>query len=264
MTIGREQYVELPTVGREFRPSYLFMMKCLLYSRMETGLVSNKDFYDEDVNVYIAHLLNSFINPGYVERSRSFLSKYDTEVFRRLGESRDARLKYTLYKTNADFLLVSLGIFDNPAACAGPGEPVAGHARGEPRPVEEADIGRGRTYYRFAYSFSQQIHGRNAAVTDVLEKLSVGFDKYLRVLAHMRGEYLNLVRSLTRGEIYHLERVVNESARKDSLKGKQDELLDLYLEWKRTREGNLRDQMRRLQEEIRSIQPEFRFEVPEL
>jgi hypothetical protein len=263
MTVTREQYLELPTSGRELRPTYLFMMKCLLYSRMETGLVSNKDYYDEDVNVYIAHLLNSFINPGYVERARSFLSKYDTEVFRRLGESRDARLKYTLYKTNADFLLVSLGIFDNPAACAGPAESIPGPPRGDSRPVEAADLGRGRSYYRFAYSYSQQIHGRNAAVTDVLEKLSVGFDKYLRVLAHMRGEYLNLVRSLSRGEIYHLERVVNESAREDSIKGKQDELLDLYLEWKRTRGGDLRTRMSKLQEEIRSLQPDFRFEVPE-
>lgn len=263
MTVVREQYLELPTMGRELRPSYLFMMKCLLYSRMETGLVSNKDYYDEDVNVYIAHLLNSFIDPGYVDRARSFLSKYDTEVFRRLGESRDARLKYTLYKTNADFLLVSLGIFDNPAACAGPGEPCSGPGRSESPPVEEADIGRGRAYYRFAYSYSQQIHGRNTAVTEVLEKLSVGFDKYLRILAHMRGEYLNLVRSLSRGEIYHLERVVNESAREDTVKGKQDELLDLYLEWKRTRDGSLRDQMQKLQDEIRSIQPDFRFEVPE-
>ena len=86
MTAVREQYLELPTNSRELRPTYLFMMKCLLYSRMETGLTSNKDFYDEDVNVYIAHLLNSFINPEYVERARTFLSKYDTEVFRRLSE----------------------------------------------------------------------------------------------------------------------------------------------------------------------------------
>jgi hypothetical protein len=88
------------------------MINCLLYSRMETGLVSNQDFYDEDVNVYLAHLLHSFINPEYVEQSKKFLSKYDTEVFRRLSDSGDARLKYTIYKTNADFLLVSIGIFD--------------------------------------------------------------------------------------------------------------------------------------------------------
>jgi len=35
------------------------MLKCLLYSRLQTGLVSNKEYYDEDVNVYMAHLLQA-------------------------------------------------------------------------------------------------------------------------------------------------------------------------------------------------------------
>jgi hypothetical protein len=258
----REQYFELPATSRELRPTYLFMMRCLLYSRMETGLTSNKDCYDEDVNVYIAHLLNSFLNARYVERARGFLSKYDTEVFQRLSRSTDARLKYTLYKTNADFLLVSLGIFDNPEIIPEAAAPGAPPSRLHFRPTEEAFIGRGRAYYRFAYTFSQQIHGRNAAVSDVLEKLSLGFDKYLRILAHMRGEYLNLLRSLSRGEIYHLERVVNEAALQEDVKHKQDELLDLYLEWKRTRDAALREKMQALQDEIRHVLPEFRFEVP--
>ncbi len=267
MTAVREQYLELPGTGsRELRPTYLFMMKCLLYSRMETGLASNRDYYDEDVNVYIAHLLNSFIRSDYIERAKGFLSRYDTEVFERLSQSTDARLKYTLYKTNADFLLVSLGIFDQPDLV--PGAPGTTGARHEGpavwKPSEEAVIGRGRTYYRFAYTYSQQIHGRNAAVSDVLEKLSVGFDKYLRILAHMRGEYLNLLRSLSQGEIYHLERVVNEAARQENIKQKQDELLDAYLEWKRTRDPGLREEMNRLQTEIQTALPEFRFEVPEV
>ena len=112
-------YVDLKEGGRNLQPTYYFMINCLLYSRMETGLVSNQDFYDEDVNVYLAHLLHSFINPDYVEQSRRFLSKYDTDVFRRLSQSTDARLKYQIYKTNADFLLVSIGIFDNPGVAAG-------------------------------------------------------------------------------------------------------------------------------------------------
>jgi hypothetical protein len=260
----REQYLELSGTTREARPTYLFMMKCLLYSRMETGLVSNKDYYDEDVNVYIAHLLNSFIHPDYIERARPYLSKYDTEVFRRLSRSRDARLKYTLYKTNADFLLVSLGIFDNPEMTfeSGVQGTAAGGDRAFLRPLEEAYVGKGRTYYRFAYSYSQQIHGRNTAIGEVLEKLSSGFDKYLRILSHMRGEYLNLLRSLSRGEIYHLERVVNESQRQQMLREKQDQLLDLYLDWKRTRDTNVKEQMDALQKEIRGLAPEFRFEVP--
>ena len=51
-------YVDLKDTSRELQPTYYFMVNCLLYSRMETGLVSNQDFYDEDVNVYLAHLLS--------------------------------------------------------------------------------------------------------------------------------------------------------------------------------------------------------------
>jgi len=263
---AREQYLELPATSRDSRPTYLFMMKCLLYSRMETGLVSNKDYYDEDVNVYIAHLLNSFIHPDYLERARPYLSKYDTEVFRRLATSRDARLKYTLYKTNADFLLVSLGIFDNPelnfeAGTAAPGATLERHRL---RPTEEAYVGKGRTYYRFAYSYSEQLYGRHTAISEVLEKLSTGFDKYLRILTHMRGEYLNLLRSLSRGEIYHLERVVDESQREQTVKEKQDRLLDLYLEWKQTRDVKLKTRMEELQREIAEMVPDFRFHAPGL
>lgn len=261
---AREQYMELPRGDRDLRPTYLFMMKCLLYSRMETGLVSNQDGYDEDVNVYIAHLLNSFIHPDFIDGARPYLSKYDTEVFHRLSRSKDARLKYMLYKTNADFLLVSLGIFDNPEGTLADGVPSAAATpeRLRWKPSEEACVGRGRTYYRFAYSYSQQLHGRNRAITDVLEKLSQGFDKYLRILAHMRGEYLDLLKKLSRGEVYHLERVVNESQRQEALRAKQDQILDLYLEWKRTQDSTVRAQMEALLAEIRELDPGFRFEIP--
>src|SRR6476620_6095776 len=216
-------YVDLKDTSRDLQPTYYFMVNCLLYSRMETGLVSNQEFYDEDVNVYLAHLLHSFINPEYVDQSKKFLSKYDTDVFRRLSTSSDARLKYLIYKTNADFLLISIGIFDN-AAGAGPG-------RAKLQPAEEAYIGRGKTYYHFAYSYAQQVHRKNQGVSEVLEKLSVGFEKYIKILSHMRGEYLDLVQRFSEGEVYHLERAVNESARQDLIKAKQDQLLELYTQW---------------------------------
>src|SRR5215471_7746915 len=79
-TMNPRSYVDLKESNRALEPTYYFMINCLLYSRMETGLVSNQDFYDEDVNVYLAHLLHSFINPEYVEQSKKFLSKYDTDV----------------------------------------------------------------------------------------------------------------------------------------------------------------------------------------
>jgi hypothetical protein len=229
------------------------MVNCLLYSRMETGLVSNQDCYDEDVNVYLAHLLHSFINPEFVEQSRRFLSKYDTDVFRRLSNSTDARLKYLIYKTNADFLLVSIGIFDNPMLPSG--------AR-RAQPSEEAYIGRGKTYYHFAYSYAQQTHRKNAGVAEVLEKLSVGFEKYIRILSHMRGEYLDLMKRLSQGEVYHLERSVDEHAQQELLRLKQDELLELYAAWKSRPSPETEESLERVVDEIKALNPAFKFELP--
>jgi hypothetical protein len=254
LEMNPRHYVDLKETRRDLQPTYYFMINCLLYSRMETGLVSNQDFYDEDVNVYLAHLLHSFINPEYVEQSKKFLSKYDTDVFRRLATSSDARLKYLVYKTNADFLLVSIGIFDNPAAADG--------HKGKLQPGEEAFVGRGKAYYHFAYSYSQQMHRRSQGVGDVLEKLSVGFDKYLKILSHMRGEYLDLMKRLSHGEVYHLERSVNEQSRQELLRVKQDELLELYSAWKAAPSAEVEESLARVVSEIREINPEFRFELP--
>ena len=252
--INPRHYVDLKDSSRDLQPTYFFMINCLLYSRMETGLVSNQDCYDEDVNVYLAHLLHSFINPEYVEQSRKFLSKYDTDVFRRLSSSTDARLKYQIYKTNADFLLVSIGIFDNPAMAAA--------SRARMRPSEEAYIGRGKTYYHFAYTYSQQMHRKNAGVSDVLEKLSNGFEKYLRILSHMRGEYLDLMKRFSQGEVYHLERSVDEHAQQELLRTKQDELLELYTAWREKHEAETEVSLERVVGEIRALNPSFKFELP--
>jgi hypothetical protein len=247
-------YVDLKENTRDLQPTYHFMINCLLYSRMETGLVSNQEFYDEDVNVYLAHLLHSFINPEYVEQSKRFLSKYDTDVFRRLSTSSDARLKYLIYKTNADFLLISIGIFDN-AAGGGPG-------RAKLQPAEEAYIGRGKTYYHFAYSYAQQVHRKNQGVSEVLEKLSVGFDKYIRILSHMRGEYMDLLKRFSQGEVYHLERSVDETSQQEMLRVKQDELLEHYTAWKQEPTAEHEENLERVVCEIRRLNPEFKFELP--
>ena len=247
-------YVDLKEAGRRPEPTYYFMINCLLYSRMETGLVSNQDYYDEDVNVYLAHLLHSFLNPEYVEQSKKYLSKYDADVFRRLQSSNDARLKYVIYKTNADFLLVSIGIFDQPMAPEATGE--------HPKPAEEAYVGRAKTYYHFAYSYSQQISRRQSGVSEVLEKLSVGFEKYLKILSHMRGEYLDLGRRFSDGEVFHLERTVNEAGKQEQIKAKQDQLLELYSTWRRQPTPELEADMDRLARDIRELNPDFRFALP--
>jgi hypothetical protein len=256
----RFQFFEIgPTRDRGLRPSYYFMMRCLLCSRVETGLVSDSNGYDEDVNVYLANLLNAFINPDYVERAQRYLSPYDHEVFHRLMRSSDARLKYTIYKTNADFLLVSLGLFEDPGQVTRGGRRRARSAS----PSEEATMGRGRVYYHFAYSYAQQVYRKNPGIADVLEKLSRGFDRYLKVLSHMRGEYLDLLSRLTQGEVYHLERCVSEDRQNCAMGSLQDAFLDAYLDHQAGRTAETRARLTDAARRMQSVDPSFRFEVPE-
>ena len=239
---------------RNLRPTYHFTVSCLLYSRIESGLVADQGCYDEDVDVYLSHLLHAFIHPEYAEQSRKSLSRYDAEVFRRLAGSSDARLQYLIHKSGSDFLLISVGVFDNPASPENPGP--------ETRPSEEAYVGRGKTYYHFAYTYSQETHRRNAGVSEVLEKLAVGFDRYLKILSHMRGEPLDLAQRLAQGEVYRLERTVNEAALQQLLRSKQDELLELYSAWRAQPTPETVESLERLVGEIRELNPDFHFELP--
>jgi hypothetical protein len=262
MDNSRFLFTDLGDEARNVKPSYYFMMRSLLHSRVDTGMVSQEGGEEEDVNVYLAHLLQAFGDPAYLESARPYLHRYDHEVFDRLARSTDARLKYKIYKTNADFLLVSVGIFDNPSqvllgrVSGGPG------ARPHPvlEPSEEATIGRGRTYYQFAYVYSQQLAATRPAVGEVLEKLARSFDRYTQILAHLRGEYLDLVSQFSQGEIYHLERSVNREQFRERLHERQDAFLDAYAAWRRSGTEEDRERLIAAAAAVKEMDPGFAFD----
>jgi hypothetical protein len=258
---SRFLFTDLTDEARSVKPSYYFMMRSLLHSRVDVGDTSEAGNEEEDVNVYLAHLLQSFSDPEYLEGAKPYLHRYDHEVFGRLSRSTDARLKYRIYKTNADFLLISIGIFDNPSQTLLnrlPGSGAAWHRDLEP--TEEAIMGRGRTYYQFAYNYSQLVYRQKPAISEVLEKLSSGFDRYTRILAHLRGEYMDIIHELSRGEVYHLERTVNSQQKRQLLRDRQDAFLDAYAEWKRDPSDMHRDALDDTIVRLRELDPDFRFD----
>ena len=243
-----------PNNKREIEPTFFFMLNCLLYSRLETGHPSNKDFYDEDVNMYLTNLLCSFMKPEYHHRVKKYISRYDTSLFSKIENSSDVRLKYTIYKTNADFLLISIGIFKN--GTGGKLDPTALLMNSE-----EASMGRAKTYYNFAYSYSQSMFNKSSGISEVLEKLSVGFERYVEILSHMRGEYFNILERLGKGEIYHLERSIDKDAASKELKDLQDKFLDLYSEYMRDKSEELRNKLKKMVTVIKRIDPSFSFHI---
>ena len=68
-------YVPVEQTGSlgERAPNVSFMIHALLSSRVETGL-SDEDAREEDVNIYLTHLLCEYIRPTYHLRVRVSMS----------------------------------------------------------------------------------------------------------------------------------------------------------------------------------------------
>lgn len=182
------------------------------------------------------------------------MSRYDTNLFAKIEESNDVRLKYTIYKTNADFLLISIGIFND-------GERPAAESATLFKNTEEAHMGRAKAYYNFAYTYSQSMFRRTSGIGDVLEKLSRGFERYVEILSHMRGEYFNILDRLSTGEVYHLERSIDKLEVSEELKVLQNKFLDAYSKYMRTKDGKLREKLRKLAKEIQRLDDSFDFHI---
>jgi Skp family chaperone for outer membrane proteins len=198
------------------------------------------------------------MNPDFHERTRKYLSPYDTDLFDKVRNSPDVRLKYTIYKTNADFLLISIGIFRNPDGSR-PGTKDAFM-----KDNEEVYVGRAKAYYQFAYSYSQSMFRKATAISEVLEKLSRGFEQYVDILSYMRGEYFNILERLSSGDVYHLERAIDRAESDRELRALQDQFLDMYSEYMKTNKAELKEQLRELAKKIQRIDESFRFTMDQI
>jgi hypothetical protein len=124
---------------------------------------------------------------------------------------------------------------------------------------EEVYVGRAKAYYQFAYSYSQSMFRKATAISEVLEKLSKGFEQYVQILSYMRGEYFNILDRLSSGDVYHLERSLDRMESDKELKALQDEFLDLYSDYVKSKDPALKEQLRELARKIQKLDETFRF-----
>lgn len=247
----RISYTPLGESGAGPAPADFFMIDRLLDGRMSSGNPSNGDFYDEDVNIYLAGLLTGMVC-GHEEAAR-LVVPYDADLFELVRAEPDPRVNFHRYRVNADFLLVSLGLFGGP-----PGRPCQSPAL---RIGRESYAGRGSTYYGMAASYARETFRGPSAIGDVMGKLSLGFETYVRILSVMKSESLDLVPRITEGELYHLQRSVLDEERRALIPAARDEFLDA---WSRHRdEGSTRSfaDLARAAKRLRELDPEFRFEI---
>lgn len=228
-----------------------FILQSLLSSRVDTGLCDENIPHEDDVNVYLTHLLCRWIDPRRHVHEAGYLRGFDHETFEQVQYSTNSRLKYTVYRANADHLLILLGIFDNargrrPSSC-------------ELQPTRESWMGRAQTYYDFASTYSRVVFGSESAVPHVLGKLALRFEDYVRLLSHLRSEYLHLITRLSEGSFYHLQEEVNAQVVSVSYDG----FLDALVEWRNNPTPENRQALRQVVDRLQQVDPDFRWEWPE-
>jgi hypothetical protein len=242
-------------VGADVQTSYFFMLNCLLHSRVHTGLESNSEFYDEDVNVYLAHLLNSHIDPARSAAAAEYVAPDDATVHRMIADAGDDRQRYRIYKTNADFLLIAVTIFD-----------VFEDRHYNRHPAlhipRESHIAKAAVYYSLAASYASRLGCGPASLAATLQKLSDGIESYVRILAYLRGHYFDLIRRYSLGELFHLERSIQEIERGETIERMRNDFLDTYHAWLKTGVSDLKEKLSEQARLLKEIDPSFKFKPP--
>ena len=156
------------------RPWRFFVIEQLLEARRESMFPTNGAGPDEDVNVYLAHLLAGFLTGYHDERVQWGAGCVLFPPDKKLGRSERA----DWYRINADHRLLFLGLMNR-------GEGLRrrpthfGMTTGETR---DRDLAAGRSCYGMA---ADLLEGRNCAqagLAPVLRKLEMNFEDYVHVL----------------------------------------------------------------------------------
>lgn len=236
-------------IGKQERDSAIrFLLDAILRTRVDLGVKDIADGFDEDVNVYLAHLLFAIALPEYHELAEPYLSNESNDVLQWVQSTDDRTIRYFIFKVNADHLLVHLAIFDDLSM-----RPRHGIFQRSEKHYTEL----GRLYYEQASSYHSRIYRKKTGVGDVLSKLARYFDIYSNVLRSVRRDYLHFV---TRFRDQAFDRFMQELGRyeQESVKRlKMDHFLDLYNQWLRNRDQHVKSEITRLLDEIRTCDPEF-------
>lgn len=230
------------------------MLNCLLHSRVSIGIESNSVVYDEDVNVYLAHLLNAHIDPRYLLRVAPYVAATDADVAQALDQA-DIRTRYNTYKANADFLLLAVSVFDLFD------EPK--HSRQVVlRTPKQVYVGRAAAYYALAASCASRLERGESTIACTLHKISEGIDDYVRILSYMRGQYMDFIRRYSSGELFHLDRSIDQIEQNETIEQMRNEFLDTYHAWMKTGVKELKRKLKEQARLLREVDPTFEFTPP--
>lgn len=254
-------YLDLSRPGEPRERTTYFVLDSLLRSRIDCGFESNTGRYDEDVNVYLVELLSGLMHcPGFAAAD----AQGAVDVFQRVRDVQNPRLKSRVYRASADHLLVSTGLFvDTPY--------VAREGRRDFDAGARDRIGRGKEYYHWAALFQERAPAGSKVFARILQLLSEDFERWVDVLFHMRGEYFHLYERLRDESFAALAAAAPATAAApedapppaDAATAARDDFLDAYWSWHHEPSAAARTRLESAVARLREADPTFRFDLPQ-
>lgn len=227
-----------------------YLLGAIIKSRTESNFPSNQNGFDEDVNVYLAHLLFAISLPEYHEMSEPYLSTETSDILQWVRATEDRTIRYFIFKVNADHILIHTAIFDD--IVKKPQMPSFKRSANHYRELAQV-------YYEQAAQYHQRIYRKQTGVGEVLIKIAKDFDAYQNLLKHVRKEYFGFMNHFRDQVFSQFMQQMHGYEKENFLKIKIDELLDMYSRWKQTQDPQLGSQIQLRAKMIRELDPDFHF-----
>lgn len=239
-------YFDVPKQERD--SAIAFLLDALLRSRSACRLPSNQSEFDEDVNIYLAHLLFAASLPDYQGAVKRYLSTNVSEIAQLMEKNDDRIVRYFIYKVNADNLMIHLGIFQDLEN--------ERHSYGK---SERQFSSMAQNYYKQAAGYNRRIYRRQTAIGSVLEKLGEGFDRYQTILHFARKEFFHFANQFRDDSFKKFCEDISHYEREEKTNQAIDSLLDTYAEWVRSKSFKSRIKLIESAKSLAKINPDFSF-----
>lgn len=239
-------YFDVPKQERD--SAIAFLLDALLKSRSACHLPSNQNEFDEDVNIYLAHLLFAASLPDYQGAVRRYLSTNVSEIAELMEKNDDRIVRYFIYKVNADNLMIHLGIFQDLEN--------ERHSYGK---SERQFFSMAQSYYKQAANYNRRIYRRETAIGSVLEKLGESFGRYQTILRFARKEFFHFTNQFRDESFKKFCEDVDRYEREERTNQAIDLLLDTYAEWLRTQSVESKMKLMEYARNLEKLNPDFSF-----
>ncbi|MFZ1947858.1 MAG: hypothetical protein WAW06_09975 [bacterium] len=248
------------------RQACFLMLNCLLLTRIpedtepdpskKQAAARERERYHEEISTYLRSLSAGFSSPANAEHLKPYLFDYDIEALKRMAASRDAALRYVVCRAAGDVLILSVGVFDKGQAAR------AAKARQGPpdyRHGTQGQMGRGETYFHFAFSYADTVADAAEAVSSVCAKIATGLEKYAAILAYVTGCPYELPARMKDCEVHYFSRSVETTGTQRRLERKRNQFLDAYLEWKACPTVEAKQRLALAADELKQMDPTFNY-----